>query len=104
MYNRILTPIAIYYPNISKSYLKKSDTGIYVCEKCGKEFTTEQAEKIELLLKLLDSPRTTQNEINELVTDDILPCKYYLSATEKVICKTARIILGVKNKFFNAII
>ena len=62
----------------SKTYLKKKSKDFYVCSGCGKIFTNEQKDKIDVLcnyITALGEKRAT--EFSKLLSDDIMPCKFY---------------------------
>ena len=62
----------------ARSYLMQFTDNTYQCLECGKTFTAEQAEKIEKLCHYFEmAPIKSYSAARELLTEDILPVKYY---------------------------
>lgn len=68
------------------SHLIQIDENTYECMGCGKIFTIEQAGKIDKLRHYLETavPRSF-SVVRELLTEDILPCKYYYTEPNTVV-------------------
>ena len=101
-YSRHKTKVCCHYdafggmgiPVFTNSFLTKTTEDDYICSKCGKAFTEEQAAKIDALCRYLETafPKS-HSKVSALLTDDILPCEYYcISPDEKVICGTRNVI------------
>lgn len=76
------------------SYLRKiKGKDAFVCANCGKVFTLQQTDKIDALCKYFKTTLIkSQSELSELLTEDILPCKYYYTAPKKAeICGTVKV-------------
>lgn len=73
-------------PVRSYSHLIQINENTYKCLGCGKIFTAEQAGRIDKLRYYLETavPRSF-SAVRELLTEDILPCKYYYTAPNEVV-------------------
>ena len=81
-----------------RTHLFKLKDGNYICGCCGKVFTPEQAQRLEKLCNIMASSSIIyQSEIKKLLTEDILPCKYYYSAPNEItICETENVVPRVR--------
>ena len=68
--------------------------GTYICAECGKVFTPEQAEQIERVCRYFECAHIkSRSAVRELLTEDILPVKYYYTAPNEVVhCGTEAVI------------
>lgn len=76
------------------SYLIQISDNTYQCAECGKVFTAEQTSKLDTLRNYFATvPIKSHSAVRELLTEDILPCKYYYTAPNEVVhCGTATVI------------
>lgn len=68
------------------SYLFQINDDTYICGKCRKVFTAEQASKLDALRNYFETPISPKSpsSVEKLFTEDIHPCRYYYTAPNEI--------------------